>query len=61
MPIYTYVCEKGHEFDTQQSMSDKPRTKCQVQEKKYPCGAPCKKIINFRGAIRVEGGTPKFY
>lgn len=66
MPIYTYECKKGHEFDVQHSMDEKV-SKCTVRvfvgksTKKRDCKAEVTRIINFRGTISVQGGTPKFY
>jgi putative FmdB family regulatory protein len=40
MPIYEYRCEKGHEFEVIQRMSDDPVTKCEE------CGAPVERVFN---------------
>jgi putative FmdB family regulatory protein len=49
MPIYEYRCTKGHTFETLQSMSDAPLTKCEV------CGAPVQRVmhspaVHFKGS-----------
>lgn len=40
MPIYEYRCEKGHEFEVIQRMSDDPVVECEE------CGAPVERIFN---------------
>ena len=40
MPIYEYRCEKGHEFEVIQRMSDDPVTECEE------CGAPVERVFN---------------
>ena len=40
MPIYEYRCEKGHEFEVIQRMSDDPVTACEE------CGAPVERVFN---------------
>ena len=49
MPIYEYRCEKGHEFEVLQRMSDDPVTECEK------CGAPVQRIfrpvaVHFKGS-----------
>ncbi len=49
MPIYEYKCANGHVFETVQSMSDDPVTKCEV------CGAPVERVfypvaVHFKGS-----------
>jgi putative FmdB family regulatory protein len=49
VPIYEYKCANGHVFDTVQSMSDDPITKCEV------CGAPVERVfhpiaVHFKGS-----------
>jgi putative FmdB family regulatory protein len=49
MPIYEYRCEKGHEFEVFQSMSEDPVTSCEV------CGAPVERVfrpvaVHFKGS-----------
>jgi putative FmdB family regulatory protein len=48
MPTYEYRCEKGHDFDVMQRMSDGPVTSCEV------CGAPVQRVfspvaVHFKG------------
>jgi putative FmdB family regulatory protein len=58
MPIYEYRCTKGHTFETLQSMSDAPLTKCEV------CGAPVQRVMhspadhfNGSGFYNTDNGT----
>ena len=49
MPIYEYRCEKGHQFEVIQSMSDDPVTECEE------CGAPVERVfhpiaVHFKGS-----------
>jgi putative FmdB family regulatory protein len=49
MPIYEYRCEKGHNFEVLQRMSDDPIEKCEV------CGAPVQRVfrpvaVHFKGS-----------
>jgi putative FmdB family regulatory protein len=49
MPIYEYKCEKGHQFEVLQRMTDDPVTKCEV------CGAPVQRVfhpvaVHFKGS-----------
>jgi putative FmdB family regulatory protein len=49
MPIYEYRCEKGHQFEVMQRMSDDPVTKCEV------CGAEVQRVfhpiaVHFKGS-----------
>ena len=60
MPIYEYLCEKGHTFDATQRMFDEPLTKCEV------CGAPVRRVlqpvaVHFKGSgfYNTDYGTRK--
>ena len=57
MPIYTYECtECGDEINLTRSVDARDtETIC------CHCIKPMKRIPNFKGDVRVEGGTPKFY
>jgi putative FmdB family regulatory protein len=49
MPIYEYRCDKGHEFETFQSMSEDPIAEC------MECGAPAQRVmsapaVHFKGS-----------
>jgi putative FmdB family regulatory protein len=49
MPVYEYKCEKGHQFEVLQKMSDDAVTKCEV------CGAPVQRVfhpiaVHFKGS-----------
>jgi putative FmdB family regulatory protein len=49
MPIYEYLCDRGHRFDVMQRMSDEALTSCEV------CGAPVQRVlhpvaVHFKGS-----------
>jgi putative FmdB family regulatory protein len=49
MPVYEYKCEKGHQFEVLQKMSDPAVTECEV------CGAPVQRVfhpiaVHFKGS-----------
>ena len=48
MPVYDYKCVKGHRFETFQSMSDTPLTKCEE------CGAKAERVLHAP-AIHFKG------
>jgi putative FmdB family regulatory protein len=48
MPIYEYRCEKGHNFEVMQRMSDDPVTACEV------CGAPVDRVFH-PVAVHLKG------
>ena len=48
MPIYEYRCEKGHEFEAFQSMSEDPISKC------MECGAPAQRVLSAP-AVHFKG------
>ena len=48
MPIYEYRCDNGHEFETFQSMSEEPLSKC------MECGAPSQRVLSAP-AIHYKG------
>jgi putative FmdB family regulatory protein len=52
MPIYTYLCEKGHETEMTQRITDEPSTMCW-------CGEPCRRLIPIGTTfvLRGEGWT----
>jgi putative FmdB family regulatory protein len=52
MPTYGYRCDKGHEFEVYQAMSDAPLDRCQE------CGAPVRRIFYPVGIV-FKG--PGFY
>lgn len=48
MPTYEYRCQKGHDFEVMQRMSDDPIAECEV------CGAPVQRVfspvaVHFKG------------
>jgi putative FmdB family regulatory protein len=60
MPIYEYLCEKGHTFDAMQRMTDEPLTVCEV------CGRPVRRVlqpvaVHFKGSgfYNTDYGTRK--
>ena len=49
MPIYEYRCERGHNFEVTQRMTDDPVTSCTT------CGAPVQRVfhpvaVHFKGS-----------
>jgi predicted nucleic acid-binding Zn ribbon protein len=72
MPTYEYMCEKGHEFEAEQSIKDDPLTECNrwVQRdpgntcaiSTYECKAACVRLIS-NTSFKFKGGapTPKHY
>jgi putative FmdB family regulatory protein len=60
MPIYEYRCEKGHNFEVMQRMSDDPVLVCQT------CEAPVQRVfhpvaVHFKGSgfYNTDYGTRK--
>ena len=60
MPVYEYLCEKGHTFDAMQRMADDPLTVCEV------CGRPVRRVlqpvaVHFKGSgfYNTDYGTRK--
>ncbi len=60
MPIYEYLCQKGHEFEVRQGFSDDPMTKCET------CGASVARVfrapaVHFKGSgfYNTDYGTRK--
>jgi putative FmdB family regulatory protein len=60
MPTYEYRCTKGHNFETFQSISEDPLTKCEV------CGRPVVRVlhspaVHFKGSgfYNTDYGTKK--
>ncbi len=48
MPIYEYRCEKGHDFEAFQSMSEDPISEC------LECGAPAERVLSAP-AVHFKG------
>jgi putative FmdB family regulatory protein len=49
MPLYEYKCDKGHQFEVLQRMTDDPVTECEV------CGRPVQRVfhpvaVHFKGS-----------
>jgi putative FmdB family regulatory protein len=60
MPIYEYRCEKGHNFEVMQRMSDDPVVTCET------CEAPVQRVfhpvaVHFKGSgfYNTDYGTRK--
>lgn len=49
MPTYEYRCEKGHDFEAFQKMSDPPLTECPE------CGAPAERRISAGTGLVFKG------
>ena len=48
MPLYEYRCEKGHNFEVIQRMTDDSLTECEV------CGAPVQRVLHAP-AVHFKG------
>lgn len=59
MPTYDYVCEDGHEFTAEQSITDEPLTKCTEEDCAadgvYECEATCKRVISKGTGFTLKG------
>jgi putative FmdB family regulatory protein len=60
MPIYEFRCDKGHNFEVMQRMSDDAVSECEV------CGAPVQRVfhpiaVHFKGSgfYNTDYGTRK--
>jgi putative FmdB family regulatory protein len=60
VPIYEYKCDKGHNFEVMQRMTDDPVTKCEV------CSAPVQRVfhpvaVHFKGSgfYNTDYGTKR--
>ena len=53
MPTYEYECNGGHEFETVQSIKDKPLSKCPE------CGKKCRRLITGTSFILKGSGWAK--
>lgn len=49
MPTYEYRCEKGHEFEVFQRMSEPPVEKC------IHCGAHAERLLSAGGGLLFKG------
>jgi putative FmdB family regulatory protein len=49
MPTYEYRCEKGHEFEAFQRMSEAPVEKC------IHCGAPAERLMSAGSGLIFKG------
>lgn len=50
MPIYEYICRKGHEFEEMQSFSAPPKRKCPV------CGTKAERRISLTSFVLKGSG-----
>jgi len=53
MPTYEYKCNGGHQFETRQSIKDKPLSKCPE------CGRKCHRLISGSSFILKGSGWAK--
>ena len=51
MPFYDYRCEKGHEFEVSQSMTDEALDTCEQ------CGAPAQRVFSVPHASVAGAST----
>jgi putative FmdB family regulatory protein len=51
MPLYDYRCEKGHEFEASQSMTDEALDTCEQ------CGAPAERVFSIPHASVAGAST----
>ncbi|HBB41498.1 MAG: transcriptional regulator [Nitrospirae bacterium CG18_big_fil_WC_8_21_14_2_50_70_55] len=52
MPIYEYVCNKGHEFEANQGINDPPLSRCQADG----CHAGVRRLMSRNGfALKGTG------
>ncbi len=65
MPTYVYECDRGHEFEIEQSITDEPLTTCEEYVEAHssdvgawggPCGAPCNRLISQTSFILKGSG-----
>jgi putative FmdB family regulatory protein len=49
MPTYEYRCEKGHEFEVFQRMTEPPVEKC------IHCGAKAERLLSSGGGLLFKG------
>jgi putative FmdB family regulatory protein len=49
MPTYEYRCDKGHEFEVVQRMSEPAVAKC------IHCGAPAERLLSAGGGLLFKG------
>lgn len=52
-PLYDYLCTKGHEFEQQQSIKEKPLEKCPK------CKSSCKRLISNTNFVLKGSGWYK--
>lgn len=58
MPVYTYKCKGGHEFERTHSIKDSVLFKCPmwVAASSRLCGKPVKRLIPEGTSFVLEGG-----
>lgn len=47
MPIYSYECTAGHQFDYAQKFADKALSRCQAAT----CDAPCERVLTVTNFV----------
>jgi predicted nucleic acid-binding Zn ribbon protein len=67
MPVYEYLCDKGHEFEAEQSIKADTLSSCRKQVGATDaglvfCNAPCHRLIP-NTSFKFKGGppTPKYH
>jgi predicted nucleic acid-binding Zn ribbon protein len=60
MPYYEYLCDKGHEVEVQQKITDEPIKTCHKQVGATDagiqrCNAPCKRQL-CKSSFALKGG-----
>ena len=69
MPYYEYICDKGHEFEVEQPITEDPLTKCDsrttisveqrgqgLRVKQRVCNAPCHRLLSKSSVVLKGGG-----
>lgn len=58
MPYYEYLCDKGHEFEVEQRITEQPLTECifTAGNGKPWCGVPCRRQLSKSSFVLKGGG-----
>jgi len=58
MPVYNYLCEKGHKFEREHSVTDSVIFKCPMwmTASSRQCGKPVKRQISEGTSFSLKGG-----
>lgn len=61
-PVYEYICDKGHEWEVEQRITEDALTECTMgvchcteKENPTPCGAPCRRQL-CKSSFSLKGG-----